>query len=367
MKTLFVHVVLAIAVVVPGPASAQPGIDDPELLAWMHAANAAQHARYEALASREDPRSLLMAMHLVHPMFPLREDPETELAAEKARAWALLERAARVGPDDPLVAWKLANCPTDSGLALCGSPASRERLATVAGSHAASHLWLAQVAQAVGDGAAVETHLQAAAEAPSYSFEHEIGELVWTAWETIDFPEAGEQVAQAYGRHVEIDPDAFVDQVVALSVLARIAAHAVPGYQFPMAACGISGQGEAVGEMRRRQCLAIFTTMASEKPTLLQRMISDRALLHLRSGAPEAEDAKARLRTTWWIYEAGTPLITAMSTQHDPDHLRAWRERGEYQALVELMQRRGVATVPPDGWLPESEEARQLLDDDGKR
>lgn len=358
-------ITVAVAIALPAPASAQAGLDDPDLLAWMHSANAAQRARQEVLAGREDPRSLLMAMYLVHPMFPLREEAQQEIAAEQARAWALLERAAKAGPDDPVVAWKLATCPAESGLAACGSPESRERLAAVAGSYAASQLWLAQVAQAVGDEAAFEARLQAAAEASAYSFEHDIGELIWDAWESIEFPEAGEDIALAYARHMEIDPDAFVEHIVALSVTSRIAAHALPAYDYPLSVCGVSGGGEAIDARRRRQCRAIFTTMANDRPTLLQHLLAGRAMVHLSAGASDAGTWRTRLLSTAWVYETGLELLASLSTRHDPAYFSQWREVGEYRSVLELMERRGIELSPPEGWLPANERMRGLLEEAG--
>ena len=364
MKTTFAMAAMALGLALPGMAPAGPGLDDPELLAWMHSANAAQRSRLEALALREDARSLLMAMQLVHPMFPLREDPEQEIAQEKARASALFERAVQAESGDPVAAWMLATCSADSGLAACGSPASRERLAADAGSYAAAHLWLAQVAEATGDEAAFEAHFQAAAEAPIFSLEQDIGELIWSAWETVDFPEADAEIAQAYARQVEIDPGAFVEQIVALSVTARVAAFALPAYRFPYSACGLSSAAEPVPTQRRSQCLSIFTTMAENRPNLLQSIIATGAMVRMSHKGREAEVWKERVRTAWWVREMGLPLVVALSTRHDQDFFETWRRNGEFQAWLELMDRNGVDIAPPDGWLPEDEAARALIEGD---
>lgn len=365
MKTTLVLAAIAAAfVATPGPAAAQPGLDDPELLAWMHAANAAQHARYEALASREDAHSLLMAMQLVHPMFPLRDDFEGEIAAEQARAWALLERAARAEPQHPVVAWTLATCPP-AALDACRSAAALAQLQALDDSRGAAHMWLAQSAQERGDEAAVDTHLQAAAQAPAFSaFEHELSELIWSAWETIDFPDAGPEHARAYAGHVAIDPDAFVEQIVAMSVVARIAAQTTPALSYPLEVCGLSDDGAATAAPRREPCLAIFASMAGENGTLVQRLVAEEAMVRMSLGTVEAEGWKRRLRTTVWVYERVLPEMASLSTRHDPDYYAAWRDGGEWKALLGVLERRRIDLQPPDEWMPESERMRALLGED---
>lgn len=356
--------VAAFAIAFAAPASAQPGIDDPELMAWMQSANAAQKARLEVLASRGDAPSLLMAMSLVHPMFPLRDDPEREIAAERALAWALLERAAKADPQDPVVAWKLATCTPDSGLADCGSPASRERLAALGKSRAEVNLYLAQVSQAIGDEAAFEAFLQLAAEAPGFdAYAQEQSRLIGRAWEGVGFPDADPAVVRSYAGHIEVDAGAFVEQMVAMSVFARITGSLLPDFEFPLGVCGVGG-GEDISALRRRQCLAIFTTMGEDKPSILQRIVAGQAMVHLTADSPGASAWKARLRTTAWVQEAGVPLLATLSARHDPAYYAGWLEEGEYQSLLGLMQRRGVEPSPPQEWLPENEGMRSLLGED---
>lgn len=360
LASILFGVLLATASATSHGAQAIP--DDPELVAWMQSANAAQLARLEELAGRDDARSKVLAMHLVHPMFPLRDQPEQEIAAEQRRSWKLLDEAFAADPGDVVVAWMLTTCAPGSGSAGCGSSEAVQALAEAGPERAEVQLWLAQAAQARGDDAGAQTHLQAAAEADTFgALEYEAERTIWAAWDGIRIPEPTPAVAASFAAAFQLDADAAAEQAVAVSALARIAALPSLSLQYLREPCDPEIVYAAPGGQRRSQCLAIMALLASEATSTLHRLVSEPAMVVLSEGSAVAEQWRERLRQTLWVYENASTLLVQLPPEGNASYFAAWRQAGEWQALRVLLAENGVAAEPGPGWLPQAPRMRALI------
>lgn len=365
LASILSGVLLAAASATSHAAQAIP--DDPELVAWMQSANDAQRARLEQLAASDDARSKLMAMQLVHPVFPLRDHPEEEIAAEQARGWSLLEEAAAADPDDFLVAWRMATCLPASALDDCGSADARQRLESAGGERAAVQLWLADSARQRGDDDAAEVHLQAAAEAQTLGAPEKMEEaLIWEALTGIEVPEPSDDVARAYAQRFGVHPDAVLEQVVGISAVARIVALPTLGLQPVMEGCDPAGMASAAEGRRRQQCLSILTLMADQASSSIHRLVAEPRMVELALEASALDTWRERLRTTMWIYETATPLQMAITTSEQSRYFETWRQSGEWEAMRGLLMENGLSTEPAEGWLPEAARMRALIVGEGQ-
>lgn len=330
---------------VAGGASAKAALDDPAtqaaMDAWSRDYESAMAARAQALAGRGDVRSLLGAM-MIMPTADAASGDAPGVLGPQARDW--FARARQLGPADPLVAWVEV---TDCHVLGCDRDAAIARLLQVDGNNAAAHLWANGVATESGDLRAAREHLHSAALAPRYEpYAGRLLGLLLDARAGAETPAMDARVSTGIQAATgSRDPADFM----AMQALGQWAAIALAPMQGVSQLCGSGSMQATRDPALRSDCIALLSRLASDDSTLPYAQMATRLLIALDPGL--ARQWMPRLRQLGWWQERSLPLLADFSGTPGAEEYARWvANEGELGAMARLLDRAGVAAVPPEGW-----------------
>ena len=334
---------------------------DPDIQAaskqWKEAIDAALRAQAEALAARGGARNLLAAALL----WPLPEPAEGEqwpVRSPQAEAWFAAARAAV--PGDPLVAWmEASDCGglTDE----CLGDEAISRLLEVDPDNAAVHLLALHPALQRGDDAASVLHLREAASADAYQTGFpELLRLIVDAHEGIAWPEPDPELGEALAAMWGISAPVTAEDFASVQAFGRTMAVTYTGLRPLTEICPDDGGGNAD---LRDECMAVYALAARRSDALVDRLIALVHLSRLTAGDASGDPWREQLRQIYWVQARGYALLPGSpdSGMTGGDYLRLYVDKGELGALQELMQRHGIPSSPPAGWLPAEPRQRALV------
>lgn len=319
----------------------------PDLLdGWHQLQTEAVQKLVRELGARDDARSLLDAA-LLSPLACHGTEACQAARAERAR---LLERAARLDPHDPLIAFLLAE-----GCGAAGNcPAAYRRLAARDPDNLHAHLVLLHASAEAADPVQLDRALRAAAAASVYD---PYVDAVVVELESIlrrlpaPSPAVAAQMAEAAGIAGPVDADG----VRLMHALGISVAVAIPPLQNLLQTCSVDGLRQV--PTRRAPCLAILARMAGAD-TALARSVGLTRMVALTGGTPEGALWRERLREFAWVRERFLALPAQGPTIAD---LRLQVEQGEWAMMRAVLRRYGIPLQPPAGWVPGAARYRQWL------
>ncbi|GAB3339904.1 hypothetical protein [Marilutibacter aestuarii] len=315
---------------------------------WYADYDAAILSHLRALAARGDPYAhLALAM-----MLPLPDAPDQTEALERARMAALRE-AARLAPDDPLLAWmELQFCM--AGDAACDRDAALARLQAIAPDNAAH--WLPSLADAweQGDAAATDRYLGLAAAADHVDFHYgDVLAMLTEATRDAPIPPLDARTRAQIGRELGLGRPATDAELAAISVSARAAAYGLPPFNAVMATC----RPDPVRPMtatRSGNCRRLMSRLAVGS-SLYERALGLAGMVRLTQGRPEGAEWREQLRRFLWIQQQYPQDALTI-----PGYWEAHVYQGEMVALEALLRRQG-RLEPPDDWLPANPRQRERV------
>ena len=346
----------------PGPiAEALRYETDPDIQAasdrWEEAIDAALRTQAEALAERGGARNLLAAA-LLWPLQVPVEGQQWPVRSPRAEAWFAEARAAV--PGDPLVAWMEASDCGRLADACLGDDAIAHLL-EVDPDNAAVHLLALHPAVQRGDDAAIALHLRAAADADAYQTGFpELLRLIVDAHEGIAWPEPGPELGEALAAMWGVPGPATAENFAAVQAFGRAMAVTYTGLRPLTEICPDDGGGSAD---LRDECMAVYALAARRSDALVDRLIALAHLSRLTAGDATGDPWREQLRQIYWVQARGYALLPGSpdSGMTGGDYLRLYVDKGELGALQELMQRHGIPSSPPAGWLPAEPRQRALV------
>lgn len=296
------------------------------------------------LSARGDAESLLDAA-LLSPLACYGTEDCAAVMAERAR---LLDRAARLAPDDPLIAFLMADACTTMG----DCPAAYRRLATQDPDNLHAYLGLLHETVLAGDPAQVDRTLQAAAAASSYDpYTAALIAELESILQRLPAPSTAvmAEMAEVGGIGGPIDA-AGARLMHAMGVSMGVT---IPPLQSLLQTCGVDGVRQV--PTRRAPCMAIFARMAGAG-TVLARSVGLTRMVALTVGTAEAAHWRERLREFAWVQERFLQLPVQKLGIAD---LRLQVEQGEWAMMHALLLRHGIALQPPTDWVPGDVRYRQ--------
>ena len=317
------------------------------LAAWSSDYRVALRAQARMLAGRTDGRSQLAAASL------LRMAAEDVTGQDDDAFIALLVRAGKLAPDDPLIAWleRLA-CPASQPA--CRPAQALARLQRLDPDNAAT--WLAALEDAVasGDTATIGRTLERAGHADYFdSYWGEAGHFLDATLATVSLPPRSAAVLDAQRRQNNgaAPTDADLRSVQAIAMASALA---MPGLASLLRSC--RSEDVAVAAARRSSCLAVATLLA-HSDTLLGRRVGLGLAVRLTVDLPTGTAWREQLRRFLWLQRQ----LLSMGWQVPPGYAQSLWRVGEVAALQAWLTSRGRPLIPPPGWLPSSPEDRALI------
>lgn len=276
------------------------------------------------LLAEATPRSMALAASA---MMPLGEDAD-EVAQGRRE---LLEKAARLAPDDAWVQW-MAALDAASADAVTEPALALQRLQPDNGA-----VWLFQLQAAARANDSTGVNKALAQLGAAHHFE---SPFMATARAWLEF----------YRSHPQLQPTGFAAEPPASAALtmaiARAAALAMPNYASLMAACKSSNAPLAAD--RRETCLAAGRLMLDHSSTLVSMQIGH-GLLRLAAAGDLAEITRnAEYLTLEYARLSSSALEDpAEFTRLQADWLQA---SNEIQIAKNLLTRAGMPLLPPVDW-----------------
>lgn len=321
------------------PASAQmlapqydapsPQLTSEQLLAQFH------HDEINLLALRADAHSLLAAALMALP----DADDKTRPAALKTPA--LLARAQKANPEDPLVWWVTAGVECHGAKKTCPTTETLQQLEKTDAQNAAVWAFAFARAHAAKDEPTARAALTSAAQAAQY--DDHFGALIATVAQAADILPISEDILRASGQG-SISTDGF-----RLTYAAGLAASLPqPGLRAVVESCKDAANDAALAA----DCVGIAQKIA-DSGSLITRNFGLKLLLVLPATASQQDAAKARTRAQAWqtqrIGEFGERL--ANDSHLTRVYLEALAQRGqETDAVAAVLRNQGVALEPPADW-----------------
>ena len=309
--------------------------DDTDERAW----TMYQRSVANALAQSHRPRDWALAATMF--TFTLEE-----IGAQPPDHASLLDRAARVAPDDVLIQWIVANeRPNDAACAACRDPARSIRaLERLQPDNAAS--WMMALGRtSPGDPTSTDELLSRMAS--GVRFDDHLVDAVHAWLDVYDrFPPPTSLLARF---SQPSQSAALARSTLAFTGALAQATSILPAFQRLTAACRPATP--PTGDWQRKAyCEDIGRMMASSGPTFVVRMIGS-ALLR-NGGVETPEDLEVRQDIQWIRsnHMAGTGYISGDETVVDA-YQTDWRTLDdEIEIGRRALHRVGLPEKPPEGW-----------------
>ena len=353
---------------VPGPldlAQAAPdkeGHDRARATATLQAMNAWERAYLAAIRQHLEARAqagdvhaqLALALMTLDAVGGL-SDPvalERRDEAEQARRARALARAQEMAPDDPLVAWHVAD-DCSSRRIDCDKQAAWRRLQELDPDNAAVWLTGLDALLESGDIEALERQLSLFADAGRFdNLMAATGRLLVGQIDGVAMPAVDPGLRQAMGERLGPDWPATDEELRYMPAMSawieQVGALPVTG---PHRSC--IGETAVVDPALCRRAAARL----SRGSTLIERAMGLVLQVQLTAGRPGGARWREALRRHYWQYEQ---YAARAHEAPPPDHLRRMLVDGEVDALEWRLARVGQAE-PPAGWLPSNPRHRALV------
>lgn len=315
-----------------GVATAPDAAMDAAIERWNDELRVGLQARVAVLAQRNDAEGrVLFAL-----LYPLAQDPAAgDEAAMEVVAEALGD-AARLAPDDLLVArLEFAHCPRAA--TACSRDDALARWQRLEPDNAAA--WLAGIgdATAAGGDEAAAALLARAARAEYHDLAYFAdAPLVYAELRRMPMPPRSKALARELGERFGADAPLGDDDL-------RAAWASLPSLARQVAMIGPHSLCRAPAGAIAADCRAVHRLLVAGD-TLIERSIGLSAMARLSAGTPDAAYWQQQLRQFNWLRAAsvGPPHPFPATLQ------RSWAI-GEVPALQEWLAAEGRATPPP-GW-----------------
>lgn len=322
---------------------------------WQVEMDAALRSHATALAQRGSARDLLAAALLWPLAPPVGGVPGV---APEARQWFAAARAAL--PPEPLVDWlEATDC---GGLADdCDREGAIARLLAADPGNAAAHLLALHGAERRRDLAAIARHLRSAARAERYApFYAPMLELIMEAHDEVTWPAPDPALGEALSVMWGISAPVELEDFAAVQAAGRAMAIAYPGLSAVTRACPADERG---APELLEDCKALYARVAGGDGPWVDQLIALVHLSQLTAGEPQGDAWREQLRQLYWVLEQGPPLMpgTPGSGITAGEYVRLQVEKGELDAMREVLRREGIPAAPPVGWLPTQARQRALV------
>lgn len=185
--------------------------------------------------------------------------------------------------------------------------------------------------------------------------------LIFTAFDGLELPPTTAEQRNLLAEQLDMQPDPSDDEIATVLAGNHIIFTTLPAFQYPMQQCGLSGGGGERSEERHAACLRLFERMAEDSRTILEDGIALTAMAQLTGDTAEAPAWRERLRESTWLHEH---FMEASMTGRldDAAFVEDLVGRGEQEAMRRQLLALGVSDTPPDRWLPENAERRNLIE-----
>lgn len=307
----------------------------------------------EARAEERDARAqLTLALMFFAPGAGL-SDPaalQRSYRAEEARRADALERAQRMQPDDPLVAWHAAlGCLADGED--CDHADRLLRLRELDPDNAA--VWLLGLGMLTGaeDAHALDMQLRLAADAGRYDSPlGDTGRLLADALAGVEMPELDAGLREAMSKQLQRDRPITDEELRYLPVFGVWVAQSIPAAGLFQVCVGAAARGDPAS------CRRIGARLGGSQ-SMAERLLGLSMQAQLTAGRPEGARWREALRRHYWQFEQYVALAREAPP---PGYLRRVLVEGEVDALEWRLARAGQADPPP-GWLPANPRHRALV------
>lgn len=340
--------------------------DDPQIkrasAAWTLASQKIAQQHLRAVAANGDARSLLAASMLWYGFNWPAEGNALPSArpAQETRTW--FDAARRARPRDVLVAWiEASDCGnlTDT----CNRQEALRFLLEAEPRNAAVQLLALADAEKRGDRKAMDLHWKSAASASAYDpHTLEIGQLLHTTMQGVDFPPIEPRLAEAMGAWWGLNRPATPRDLADVSVIGISAALALPGFTPVTRACRTE-QLATDSVLRQAECERVLELLADDNSTVIAPMIAMPRLVALSGETPEGRAWRERLRQLYWVYENALQRMPGFASAGPaPAEYSSWfMTEGELTAMRKLLARYDLPAEAPAGWLPREPRYRALV------
>jgi hypothetical protein len=327
-----------------------------DVAAWEDAFVQAQRDHARALAARGDSDALLGAV-LLYP----REFGETATGTgqmpvpDEVTGW--FTQAVVQAPDDVLIAWlEAVHCPVDA--AACDREAALERLREADADNAATWLETMRDADNRSDVAGRERAFSRAAASTHFDIhDRALGRLLAETVKGFRAPPQTPGLLALFKIVAEDTGWPQGEQRVVAQLISLWMHRMIPDVAFFTRTC-VQGN-EIEGDARhRRECRALFARMADGSTTAWTRQVALGVMVRLTRDLPDGTRWRERYRRYRWLSANAVELI---SPYHSGLYLRNVLADGEIAAWEALLDAAGKPIDPPDGWLPDSANDRDLI------
>ncbi|MDZ4350580.1 MAG: hypothetical protein U1A22_13725 [Xanthomonadaceae bacterium] len=337
---ILIALIALIAVLAQSPAASAQTTEQE----WKQQVRQVQRDAVRALLDSDNPRELLLAALLYPVTVPEGEQAsegedgsgETSSFDPNAEPVRLLARAAELAPDDPLIAWAQAGCPQAQVEAGCDQLAGRQRLLRLDPANGyVKLLWLETILAQGQDLVAGAMLTEAARSNRFETYDNQVGRLFLDFFGGLSWPKTS--------------GPAMTGEAVALGYTVALSS---PGYAPLMTLC-LPGGTPVDDRALRTDCMAVFSRMfGGESVSMSDASTAVSALLKLTDGLPEHHRWQAEQRRLKWLQQRALPIMSSPDflTGAGPAHIRLWFQRGELNAMRELLRENGVAVEPPANW-----------------
>ncbi|CAN5657155.1 hypothetical protein BH23PSE2_BH23PSE2_11570 [soil metagenome] len=254
-------------------------------------------------------------------------------------------------PDNLDLAWMLLlHCHAASG---CDRSAAVRRVATLDPHNAATWLNVMDEARLQGDEAAYDRALGRAAAARFY--DARLGTVflhVRPMLAALPLPASCRSPRLVGELEAELGRSATTEDFADIEAISLDLATAIPAFA-TLSDCRTGSPGLTPG--RRADCLSLLDRIATGD-TLLERRVALSHLLRLEDDPGRLAALRERYRRILWLSTQSHRYLQPMPRDYG---VRMWSD-GEVNLLVELASAHGE-WPPPDGWLPQSKEQRELI------
>ncbi|MCF7222906.1 hypothetical protein [Marilutibacter chinensis] len=325
------------------------------MVAWEHAYRSAIRRHLEARAAAGDAHAqLTLALVTLAPGGGLSDPTALERRgdAEAARRAASLARALDMAPDDPLVAWHVAE---DCGhrLSSCDMQAALQRLRELDADNAA--VWLPGLDKLLesGDVEALDRQLALFADAGRFDdLLASTGRLLAGQLADVPIPDPGADLRQGIGERMGLGRPMTVEELRYVPALGVWMEQAAAATTTGLSRACIGPAALADPALCRRAAARM-----GAGSSLVERAVGLVLQVQLTADRPEGARWREALRRHYWQYEQ---LMASAGGASPPGYLRRILADGEVAALEWRLARVGQAE-PPAGWLPSNPRHRALV------